>query len=406
MALITDLPTELFLSIVDLLRITYPETLPALSLTCKRLHRPAYEGFAKNISLNWKLNKNSQVVKFVEGNHGSNIVQSIRLSPQKGLLNAFQIGLQSAYQHVNVICACLSSLPNLRTLSLYLGEVDRWCLMPTTVLVGLVKALPASVENLELDTKGIDRVWKNRPTAENSEPHLCHAISDILPRLITLRLRISCLCADISRSLDVAPNGTQPTSKLRLALVSLEIPDHDRLGQPAAVCDCRQPSNWERRRAYPGALSPKDLFDRFLRQQSHGAFPQLSRFILFSQSNEREQYMRVRDVATRTMTHFPFLSKPRDHHVYVILKIPGNTDCYGSYEDVEKGMLGEVAWVGGDLGVRIPPAVKDGSDVRDYCVDTTVLETSEHVKEEMKLQGWGQSVWQFETTQCYVRREE
>ncbi|KAF2683893.1 hypothetical protein K458DRAFT_418867 [Lentithecium fluviatile CBS 122367] len=417
MARMTDLPNELLFRIIHFLHIDSPKTLPAVSESCKHLHQPAHEVLFKDINLTWKFNKVAQIAKFVKVHQGNDVVRSIRLSPGTAQLNAFKMGIPSAYQHFDALCACLSSLPNLRTLSLCLEMVDRWRMVPTKVLVGIVRALPASTENLELDTRGANAIMEKRGTRDTSGNNLCAAISDILPQLVTLRLRVSHLCADLSRSLDQAADGTQPTSKLRRAAIEVDVSPFDfDFNSSGSASNAYYPvfrhDHGGMRAAPP---SPEKLFTHFLHQRSCGAFPFLERFLIRSRSAPNEDelpYLRVRDVMTRVMTHHPFVSarppassveeEKKDRGDYVVVKVQGNRDFAGWYEVVETGLMSGVAWEDGPTGERMPPDVKAELDA-EYRPDLGALKDAEGFDAEESLTQ--DSKW-YKASEWYTRLEE
>ncbi|KAF2641812.1 hypothetical protein P280DRAFT_516838 [Massarina eburnea CBS 473.64] len=354
MARFTDLPNETLFAIANLL--SSPEALSALSLTCKRLSRTARETLYAHICLSWKLNKMSQMAKFIAANHKNDMVKAIRLAPQKGPLNAFKVGMKNAFNQVDDLCACFSTLPNLKTFSISLeGEVDRWCLLPPRVLSDILKALPPSVVNLELDTEGIDNIWENKPKHDDTV-HLCHAISDLVPRLETLHLRLSCMCTELFRSLAVV-DGIRLTSNLRLAAIHLDFPEEkcSKLGVPKRVCDCSARANVHRGHYDPGSLVPNTLFAQLLNYQSLGAFPDLQRFLVIAWSPNR--HVRVRDLASRSMTQYPsmttnsYFEKP-----YYVVRGPNDEDFCDGFSEVTRALLHETLWSEFDNGARVPPA--------------------------------------------------
>ncbi|KAF2247218.1 hypothetical protein BU26DRAFT_343889 [Trematosphaeria pertusa] len=378
MARITDLPNELLVPIFENVWRTSPELVLALALSCKRLHQPARTVYYSHVCLSWKLNRNSALAKFASGNVGNEAVKSIRLSPQKALLSAFKVGMKNAFDHIDVLCACLSSLQNLATFSIFLGvQVDRRCLLPAPALSRIVRALPESVVNFELDTEGIDGIYENKPKTP-SDVHLCHDISELLPRLETLRLRVSCMCTELFRSLE--PEGThQPASNLRLAAIKLELYSERGVEIPNTVVNCQAQWSGEAHRR-DDVLRPTKLFDHLLRLQSKGAFPHLQRFILLSWSTQK--CICIRDVASRTTTEYLCMSgrlqnnhwtpadKGEDNYM---IRVLGRGDYYGGSEEVAKAIMHEVAWTEEQNGARLPPSRQVVA--AEHRLDTSVLQS-------------------------------
>ncbi|KAF2864956.1 hypothetical protein BDV95DRAFT_587907 [Massariosphaeria phaeospora] len=347
MAPITHLPNELLNAIFADLE---PRSLLALALTCKRLHEPARAQFLENVVLSWKMNTNAVLARFVRHNAGNGLVKSIRLQPQVGLLQGFMIGMQHASHHIDVLCSCLGSLPQLATFSINIdGHADRRCILPAFAISRIINALPPSVINLELDTEGLDGIWEDRPT-RTSTPHLCHDISKLLLQLHTLRLRISCMCTDIFRALQ-AQGTHQPTSTLRLASIKLEHDPENRMGHPGCVCDCQM----QKTLMSQGYLVPNKLFRHALPLRSAGAFPHLSRFIILSQALGQD-FIRVRDVATHTMTEYPVKRRNRGWGGEYVVRGHDNEEYFGSARDIETAIMHEVHWSEASNGSRLPPS--------------------------------------------------
>lgn len=368
MALITDLPNEILQPIIDLLCHVSPRAVPALSQTCKRMHDPARRAFSSHVSLQWKLNKRSQVLRFATGNVGNDAVDSIRLVPQGSQLNAFKIHMRRAYDQIDGLCTCLSSLPNLKTFSIFLEEtrVDTRCLLPAPALTIILKALPESVVNLELDTAGVDGIWETRATAGYA--HVCHAISDMLPRLETLYLRLSGICRGLFRCLEEPGNSKQPTTKLRRVAIKVQAPlDMGNRSVPMTSLDC---ASYDGRRKSP--IFTDSLFHYLLRLQAAGAFPDLQRFVLLQHVGSTK--ISVQDVVSKTRVHYPFrelndwlgvarfddivdcpFSKEQLQYVVRLYGDKVEKDYYGRYKEIERAILHEVMWEEAAYGVRTPP---------------------------------------------------
>lgn len=85
-------------------------------------------------------------------------------------------------EQVSQIVTLLPHLSNLRCFSFWLDKGSH-SVVPQSILVQLVEALPASCTNLELDTTGDD------PREEGDTTHLCDSLRRTLPRMQHVRLR-------------------------------------------------------------------------------------------------------------------------------------------------------------------------------------------------------------------------
>jgi hypothetical protein len=294
-----------------------PTSIPNIGLTCKKLRRISHPLQREHIVLPWRLNNNSPIARFIDLHHGNPSVRALRLQPQTSILNAFRVGLQSAAHHIDALCKCLSSLPRLDTFSIYLvTQVDLRCYLPGPVMARIVRALPSSLAHLELDTECVDRIFEDQPVSDPKD-HLCQAISKHLPRLESLRLRLSCICLELFDSLS-STSGAPATSRLRRAFIRLDCcPDAGRnVAVPEEVCDCSLPLPkriYKTGRGNHGPLTRNKIITHLLDLQALGAFPELERFILWSWSsnfNYRDRHCHVQDIATRTITHYPKIVVP------------------------------------------------------------------------------------------------
>jgi hypothetical protein len=353
-------------------------TIPDIGLTCKKLRRISHPLQWEHIVLPWRLNKKSPISRFIELHHGNPSIRTLRLQPQTSILNAFRVGLQSAVHHVDALCMLLSSLPRLDTFSIYLAtQVDLRCYMPGPVMARIVRALPSSLAHIELDTECVDRIFEDQPVSDPKD-HLCQAISKHLPRLESLRLRLSCICLELFDSLWLTP-GAPAISKLRRSFIRLDCcPDAERnIAVPEEVCDCSLPLAkriYKTGRGNHGPLMRDKISTHLLDLQASGAFRELERFILWSwrsNFNYRESYCHVQDIATRTVTHYPKrtleqiatryvpeLTSSGDCTVFMI-RNHDQEDFLGGRRMMESALLHEVSWEElSEHGVRRPPAGK------------------------------------------------
>ncbi|KAH7109863.1 hypothetical protein B0J11DRAFT_234535 [Dendryphion nanum] len=353
MARITDLPNELLDPILHNLLDTSPESLAALASTCVGLNAPARAVLCQHVFLRWRVSKQSPANKFMAHNSGNQFVRSLRLHPWAGLLNAFKVRMPIAYDSVDTVCACLRTLTRLTTFSINLVGIPYESIhFPPSVIVKILESLPDSVVNLEIDTVGSDLELSSRRHSERPDIHVCDYLSKLIPRLEILRLRIGSMCPALFSSLE--PSSThQPVSRLRIGQIKLEllsdIPPH-------CVLDCRGSALLSDNHKYPTKiLAPNTIFDKLLALQAAGAFPYAETFFLLSWKHR--QYIRVRDVVTKTLTHYPVVErKYSTASEQLNLVFDHESKMYfGTPDEVEQAITYSVGWEEfGSNGTRLP----------------------------------------------------
>jgi hypothetical protein len=389
---LTDLPDELLNDIVERIFNTSPDSLPNIGSTCKRLQRLSHPLQWEHVVLPWRLNMKSLIARFIGSHAGNGSIRSIRLQPQRSVLNAFRVNMKNAYHHVDGLSETLGSLSGLRTFSIFLDDqVDSRCQFRGPVLAQIVRSLPSSLLHLELDTECIDRISEDESTSDPNK-HLCLAISDRVAELETLRLRLSCICTDLFRSLrpSAAP---QATSKLRRVFIRLDTSPgkETHISVPVGVRDCalpqlpdvNNPSREDRFAHYP--LTMEKLQEYLLDLEAAGAFPELQRFIVWSWDvigiGARERHCHVLDIATRSVTHYPKLMSSRlgdlqlsvslnpNFDTWYLIRDHDQRDWFGGRKMLERALLHEVSWKERADGVRMPPSGKLETKETRMCSD-------------------------------------
>jgi len=387
MTWLTDLPDELLGDIVERVHAAIPNALPKLALTCRRFQRLAHPLQWEHVVLPWRLNKKAPIARFIEAHSGNKNIRSVRLRPQRAVMNAFRVGMKNAFDHLDALCSCLSSLERLDTFSIFLDDqVDLRCYVPGPVLARIVRALPPSLLHLELDTECIDRIYEDKPVSDHND-HLCLAISDHMPRLQSLRLRLSCICLNLFHGLSAKSEGPL-RSNLRRIFIRLDTsPDIERtLAVCEAVGDCELPLDkhvYATARGDHSALSQEKILNHLLDLESSGIFPKLERCILWSWRSDfsrQSGFAHVRDIATRTITLYPQMRKDMmdlkemhsgDHEVLILRNHEGD-DFFGGRRMMESALLHEVSWTEDQNGIRRPPMGKLRSRTTHLCTDGLV----------------------------------
>lgn len=453
MPLLLELPDELLSDIVDRAYATSPETLPNIGSTCKKLQRLTHPLQWRDIVLPWKLNQKSAIARFVEAHKGNENIRSIRLQPQPSVMNAFRVGMKVAHGHVDALCKCLNNLANLTIFSICLeDEVDSCYRLHGAALTRVVRALPPSILHLELDTQGIDSIAEDltpQPPGRQSrvnmsqppinlaidvpnqypEDHLCHAISDRVPQLESLRLQLSCLCTGLFRSLSQS-SDCNPKSQLRRAYIRLN-KHHSiarSIGVRAEVSDCallKSQGSLENQVDFPAVLGVETVMRHLLDLQAAGGFPQLQRFIVWHRGGDNEgQHYLIRDIATRSTTHVPRYAVPdlgpgweadfgeENFEPVCWVRDHDRRDWFGYPKKLEKAMSHEVEWRETPDGVRLPPSRQLGSETTRLCADGLV--SLEYIREKERQEMASGNLTQpklpepveFSTLRVFVERHE
>jgi hypothetical protein len=405
---LTVMPEELINDIIERVNAVSPESLPNIGLTCKTLRRLSHPLQWKAVVLPWRLNKKSPIARFSETHHANENVLSVRLQPQRSVMNAFKIGMKNAHDHLDALCDCLGSLSNLNTFSIFLDDlVDSRCTLPGPVLAKIIRALPPSLLHLEIDTEGVDRIAGYEALTTPAEPadHLCLAISDRVPHLESLRLRLSCLCTQVFRT---PSQASKTTSKLRRAFIRFDTSPgrESHLAIPVDVTDCELSHGAPAERHMAGepyrrdrnALKMQKMMTHLMDLREAGAFPQLERFILWKWLDcgaAEDAEFRIGDIATRSITHYPKLLMPFQrwdvpglgdmNHESVYMVRDHNEDWLGDRKHLEAALLYEVSWREMADGIRLPPVGKLDNKETRLCPGGLIPWEIVKAKEEEQL---------------------
>ncbi|KAF1914806.1 hypothetical protein BDU57DRAFT_305096 [Ampelomyces quisqualis] len=185
----------------------------------------------------------------MKSHSGNTSILTLRLVPQREILSAFRVSMKKAFDHLDALCDCLSSLAELTTFSICLdghcqdNKLDCRCHLPGLVLARIVRAMPPSLARMDIAT--VDGIWEDKQHAD-AAVHLCIAISERIPNLDSLWLRASCICTEWFHSLKTVGGTPELTSKLRRAFIRLKYREEsESLGLPAKCGDCEDPRHIE-----------------------------------------------------------------------------------------------------------------------------------------------------------------
>ncbi|KAF2266527.1 hypothetical protein CC78DRAFT_578237 [Lojkania enalia] len=396
MARITDLPNELLITICQILLPTDHKALQALFLVCRALGNSASTVLSEHLCLPWKLNLDCGLVKYISQTSSPETIRSLRILPKKALMNAFSIRMGAAYAHLNPLCSFLSSLPRLRTFCINLsGQNSHNRMFPGQAIDRILKDLPDSVVNLELDTEGAEGLQLQ---SDIQCAHICVSISKLLLRLESLRLRTFSMCPDLFAVLQ----RPESTSQLQVAVIKLQLLQDSRYCS-TTVSHCRGSMRLSNGEPFtgdlnPNKLQPDELFNPLLHLGVAAKFPRLRRFLVLSQHGDG--IVRIREVSTRTIMDFPFKRAhhcPLENHMVTrmldlnyeagngqmfMIRDRDGLDYYGTHAEMEAALEASLAWEEMSNCSRLPPKIPSKED--RYKLDVSRLFPVEKLKRMME----------------------
>lgn len=277
--------------------------------------------------------------------------------------------------HANIALSPLvrlvSRLENLTSFSFY---PDNYLLhYPATrfqisrsLLCQVVSQLPASVKHLEIDTKCCEE-----RQAISSDDDICAAIALRFPSLVSLRLRLGCMCTKLLV-------GSDTLSSLVISMVSPK--------WSTEVCQCAD----EHERWNIPFIDYRTIGSATLRKLVKRAgmtvrgLPNLNTFCVISaerlitgRSNTSVNALHVRDILASKTTSYPFFNMEtfgisqltqRAPRVLRLFDGVGEKDVFGKIADIEELVEGP-AWVTTVLGTRLPASFKDSVEGRRHNFD-------------------------------------
>lgn len=222
MSCIQDLPEELLDSILRHVKeTTSPTEFWDCLRTCRRWHRVglgAYNGVDYAASAIIESDVRAREIHQEEPDINIKLFTDFDLNPPSHLFLAELRSLTVHVHHARTaapfkpatgqdlfasLSKAFSRMRRLTTFSLKFSE-DGWDYptmdipaIPQSRLASLVRALPDTIVNLELDTASADIPPSDDLLSADSAKHLCHQINRILLRLQHLRLRVSHVCGTL-----------------------------------------------------------------------------------------------------------------------------------------------------------------------------------------------------------------
>ncbi|KIW05365.1 uncharacterized protein PV09_03881 [Verruconis gallopava] len=278
------LPAEIVLLICEHLAADSTHSLLQLCLTSKALYELTYPILYQDVRLKSHYGPHSSLLRF--SRHASsheNDLQSIDIRFTRGHMSAFLTGIPSAFTNLQPTAALLPKLTQLRTFILRLEHHDkRNARLPDKATSLLLKSLPESVRNLELDTEGSDQLtWQEQRWAP--EECFCDALAGVLPQLHHIRLRKGYLCSNIFKGIKDAIASTteskgQQAWPLRSLTIRLDL-EREWMEAPAHSASCQ-------RRAV--SIEASSLANPVREGIEAGLFPALEHAVIISRFGDIE----------------------------------------------------------------------------------------------------------------------
>lgn len=269
---------------------------------------------------------------------------------------------------LNELCNVIPHMGHLSVLSLQVSPrpehmEPRGFHIPREFLNRLVARLPTSVQHLEIETRGHERV-----NPEDESSHICATIAACLQTLKSLRLRLR-----LSR---FCPKLFAPSESLTsLVLNMVEV---DRTTKTYLCEDLTFLHPWEQHTHVTQARGQNTC--RALALAGLNALsqmPNLNEFVIFDAESYIRQplqvdRLRARNVLRNETTTFPLFSTHPIHHepkyIDVLRKLPfdgGSEDVLGIVADIETAAEGST-WSSAINGSRLPRSIRNAPEGRRY----------------------------------------
>lgn len=373
--------------------LSKPSNLVAVMRTCKRWHHIAGTVLYHHISLDSKLREDTSGARFGRFARQYELIQSLNVRITQVHLMGFSVHSRDAFDRLAELCEAVRRMKSLQTFSLAFEEsLDHLEGFPVSsaVIVLILQSLPQSTVNLNLDCDCVIR-------PDLDQPHVCQAVSALLPRLRSLRLRTSHLCSGIFSSL--SPEATvdperpfysqskERTSPLEYILISVTArPECAHLTHTAL---CYTADKLLHGANLSNAL--RDLYDV-------GAFPNLYEFAVvgrvdapFTLQSDNWNVFKIRTFArgiSETIT-LPWCARGGSSSLYMIRD--GDGDWFGSFKDIRNALEGPLAWT--KTGIRPSRYLKPYERHNDWKLNRSRLALRDTV---IKKFGVSFRIWRHE----------
>jgi hypothetical protein len=357
MTTIAQLPNEILLEVFEWMRDGNGDLVNAMK-TCRRWHHLASTTVYRHITMCSKLRDDTTTARFAASATQCDLVQSFSLNITQVHLMGFSILSFDAFDRLVELCNAVSSMRNLQTFALSFEKaIGQGFNVSGATIVQLLQSLPSTVVNLNLDCECLD-------SPDLGQPHVCEAVSALLPRLRSLRLRTSHLCAGLfvhhapqeTRDLVRRPNfplaitQVNGTSALEYLLICLVLRPESGSASHTNLC-------FAGNRPMQGARLSSALCDL----QKAGVFPSLRKFAVVGRvdapstpQHDNWNVFKIRYMTKHLMTTstLPWCARGGSSSLYMVRD--EEEDWFGSFDEITSALEGSMSWTKVGIKSRVP----------------------------------------------------
>ncbi|KAF1957375.1 hypothetical protein CC80DRAFT_43193 [Byssothecium circinans] len=354
MSTIATLPNEILLDVFERLAGP-PFGLVRAIRTCRRWYRLGVSFLYQDLLINTALRDDSTCARFSQYVGQRDFVDHISICITQVHLMGFSILSADAFDRLTELCDALLRMQNMKTFALSFEEsTGEGFTAPSVAIVSILRSLPKTVTNLNLDCECMS-------APQLGQPHVCHAVSDLLPRLRSLRLRTSHFCSGLLSSISpqatfdherLHPRATfkaNATSPLKYLLIRLVTSPESEQRAHTTLC-------------YTGdkVLYGARLADTLQGLYTIGAFPLLRQFAIIgkvdattSPQHDTWSVFKIRSFTRtkKTTWTLPWCARGGSSSLYMVRDDEG--DWFGSYGEIVKALEGPLAWAGSGIKPQI-----------------------------------------------------
>lgn len=388
----TKLPNEILIDVFERL-LSKPSHLVAAMCACKRWNHIGGTVLYQHISLDSKLREDTSSARFGRLARQYELIQSLRVRITQVHLMGFSVRSTDAFDRLAELCEAVRRMKNLRTFALSFEEsLDHLegFSAPSAVIVLILQSLPRSVVNLNLDCDCI-----RRPDLD--QPHVCHAVSALLPRLRSLRLRTSHLCSGLLSA--ISPDATldherQSCLKSKKVTSPLEYLVVRLIARPECAHVAHTVLCYSGDKLLHGAKLASTLQELY----NVGAFPSLQEFAVIGRADapstpqsDKWNVFKIRTFArgvSETIT-LPWCARGGSSSLYMIRD--GDGDWFGSFNSISNALEGPLVWT--KTGLKAARYLKPYEATNDWRLNRSELAPRDSV---MKKFGVSFRLWKHE----------
>jgi hypothetical protein len=358
MATLSDLPNELVVSIVDLVKEEQLGSVFSILLTSKKFYPLAIQALYRDLCIDGRMDSDSTAAQ-LQG--ATKVLSSVQTLTIRRLFGWFE-----GKENPHVLLKALDKMDRLESFSVKLnmsyGFERKQDHSNYKAIHRVLQKLPLTVTNLEIDA-GVEE--------EKKELHLCHRIGTLLPQLRVLRVALSCVCMDLMHQIQEPPEDARHVFPLRSAVI--------RLGGSLV-----RPKSCLIKAFYSELLKPSEFAQELRRLCTEDRFPHLQHLAITSAQNvwpltdladANYTCQKIREIKTNSTTSIPVCEFDNPAFGFDLGQVKrafrdfdGN-DLLGTEENLRNYAEGSLGWKTTPDGARMPPKASQtgcyelGSDI-------------------------------------------